>query len=76
MPIVEQFWYAYDQVSVSVYNLGTNSEKNIFRLQKLVLNVFIDFVALKPIVIINYGKIFTKDFVDFLIKWLNLEKYP
>jgi hypothetical protein len=30
----------------------------------------------KPIVIINYGKIFTIVIVDFLIKLLNLEKYP
>jgi hypothetical protein len=61
---------------VSVYNLGTNSEKNIFRLIKLVFNVFIDFVAVKPIIIINYGKIVTIVLVDFLIRRLNLAKYP
>ena len=42
----------------------------------LVLDVFIVFLRVKPIVIINQGKIFTKEVVDFLIKWLNFEKYP
>ena len=67
---------AYDQVSVSVYNLRTNSEKNIFHLKKLVFTVFIDFVVVKPIVIINYGKIFTIVLVDLLKRGLNLAKYP
>ena len=61
---------------MSVYNLGTNSEKNIFHLKKLVFNVFIDFVVVKPIVIINYGKIFTIVLVDLLKRGLNLAKYP
>ena len=63
-------------MSVNVYNLGTNSEKNISQPKNLVFNVFMVFVRVKPIVIINYGKIFTIVVVDFLIKWLNLEKYP
>ena len=61
---------------MNVYNLGTNSEKNISQPKNLVFNVFMVFVRVKPIVIINYGKIFTIVVVDFLIKWLNLEKYP
>ena len=61
---------------MNVYNLGTNSEKNISQPKNLVFNVFMVFVRVKPIVIINYGKIFTIVIVDFLIKLLNLEKYP
>ena len=61
---------------MSVYNLGTNSEKNIFHLKKLVFIVFIDFLVVKPIVIINYGKIFTIVLVDLLKRGLNLAKYP
>ena len=68
--------FTYDQVSVNVYNLRTNSEKNISQQKNLVFNVFMVFVRVKPIVIINYGNIFTIVVVDFLIKWLNLEKYP
>ena len=63
-------------MSVNVYNLWTNSEKNISQPKNLVFNVFMVFVRVKPIVIINYGNIFTIVVVDFLIKWLNLEKYP
>ena len=67
---------AYDQVSVSVYNLRTNSEKNIFHLKKLVFIVIIDFVVVKPIVMINYGKIFTIVLVDLHKRGLNMAKYP
>ena len=40
----------YDQVSVNVYNLQTNSEKNISQPKNLVFNVFIIFVRVKPFV--------------------------
>ena len=63
-------------MSVSVYNLGTNSEKNISQQKDLGFNGFIVLVDVKPIVIINFGKIFTIVLVDLLKKWLNLEKYP
>ena len=33
------------------------------------------FTRVKLNVMINYGKILTKFYVDFLTKWLNLEKY-
>ena len=56
----------YDQVSVNVYNLGTNSEKNISQQKDLGFNGFIVLVDVKPIVIINFGKIFTIVLVDLL----------
>ena len=52
------------------------SEKIISQPKKLAFNVFIVFVGVKPIVIINYGEILTIVLVDFLLKWLHLEKYP
>ena len=61
---------------MSVYNLRTNSEKNIFHLKKLVFIVIIDFVVVKPIVMINYGKIFTIVLVDLHKRGLNMAKYP
>ena len=36
----------YDQVSVNVYNLGTNSEKNISHPKRLVFSVFIVFTLI------------------------------
>ena len=49
--------------------------KKIFHLNKIVFNVcFFVFVGVKPIVIINYVKIFTIVLVDFLTRWLNLQK--
>ena len=53
-------------MSVNVYNLGTNSEKNISQQKDLGFNGFIVLVDVKPIVIINFGKIFTIVLVDLL----------
>ena len=51
----------YDQVSVNVYNLETNSGNNISHLKMLVFSVFNVFVRGILIVIIN------QDFQDILI---------
>jgi hypothetical protein len=40
----------YDQVSVNVYNLRTNSEQIISHIKKIVFNVVIVFVWVIPIV--------------------------
>ena len=49
----------YDQVSVNVYNFGTNSEKNITNKKSIIINGSMVLGGVKPIGIINFGKIFT-----------------
>ena len=49
----------YDQVSVNVYNFGTNSEKNISNQKSIIINGTMVLGGAKPIGLINFGKIFT-----------------
>ena len=51
-------------MSVNVYNLGTNSEKNSYK--KKLYNGFMVLGGVKSIGIINFAKIFTIVLVDFL----------
>ena len=53
------FFPVYDQVSVNVYNFGTNSEKNISNPKSIIINGSMVLGGVKPIGLINFGKIFT-----------------